>query len=110
MRCASPPDNSVAGWPSRRYPRPTSCNTDNDLLTVASSAKNSTASSTVRPSTSAIFLSLYLISNVFALYRVPPQTGQGAYTLGRKSSSTITKPSPSQFSHLPFPTLKENRP
>ena len=27
IRCASPPESVVAGWPSRRYPRPISSST-----------------------------------------------------------------------------------
>ena len=38
------------------------------------------------------------------------KSGQGVYTLGMNSSSTITKPSPSQCSHRPLATLKEKRP
>ena len=29
-RWASPPESSVAGWPKRKYPRPTSCKTRSD--------------------------------------------------------------------------------
>ncbi len=59
-RCASPPDNSVAGWPSRIYPSPTSRKTPSDRRRDSSSAKNSNAPSTVIASTSAIDLSRYL--------------------------------------------------
>src|SRR6476661_8115878 len=57
-----------------------------------------------------MFFPRYSISKVLALYRAPWQVGQGAYTLGRNRSSTITNPSPWQCSHRPLATLNENLP
>ena len=62
------------------------------------------------PSTSATERSRHSTSRVLALYRVPWQSGHGAYTLGRNSSSTITLPSPSHVGQRPPTTLNENRP
>ena len=53
---------------------------------------------------------LHETSSVDALYWVPWQSGHSGYTEGRKRSSTITDPSPSQVGQCPPATLKENRP
>ena len=57
-RWASPPESSVEGWPSFTYPRPTSHRVWSLLRILGRGAKNSTASSTVISSTSAMFLPL----------------------------------------------------
>ena len=67
MRCASPPESSVAGWPSFAYPSPTSRSAPSARWTGASSPKNSQAASTVMPSTWAMFLPRYSIASVLSL-------------------------------------------
>ena len=80
------------------------------LRILGRGAKNSTASSTVISSTSAMFLPLYRTSRVSRLYRLPLHTSQGTKMSGRKCISIFSTPSPEQASHRPPRTLKENRP
>ena len=60
--------------------------------------------------TSAILFSLCLISRVSRLYLFPLQTSHSTYTSGKKCISYVITPSPSQASHRPPFTLKENLP
>ena len=73
-------------------------------------SKYSHPSSTDISKTSAILLSLNLISNVSLLYLVPLHSSHWIYTSGKKCISYVITPSPSQASHLPPLTLKENLP
>jgi hypothetical protein len=79
-------------------------------LDRGSASKKACASSTVRPSTSAMVLPRSVTFSVCGLKREPWQVGHGAYTLGMNSSSTLTKPSPSQAGQRPLATLNEKRP
>src|SRR3989344_2490138 len=77
------------------------------------SPKNCSASSTVMHKMSYMFFFLYLTSSVSLVKRLPLQTSQVTYTVGRKCISTAITPLPSQVSHRPPPrsclTLKEKR-
>ena len=67
-------------------------------------------SSTVISKISAIFLSLNLISRVSLLYLLALHESHSTNTSGKKCISILITPSPSQISHLPPLTLKENLP
>src|SRR3989344_5038594 len=60
-----------------------------------------------------MFFFLYLTSSVSLVKRLPLQTSQVMYTVGKKCISTAMTPLPSQVSHRPPPrsclTLKEKR-
>src|SRR5580700_7848962 len=56
-----------------------------------------------------MLLCLYLISRVSFIKRLPSQTSQGTYTVGKKLISTAISPLPSQASQRPPFTLKEKR-
>ena len=71
--------------------------------------KNSTASSTVICSTSAMFLPLNRTDRVSSLKRWPPHPSQFTNTSGRKLISFLILPWPEHSSHRPPLTLKENR-
>src|SRR3989344_3952578 len=73
-------------------------------------SKNFNDSSTVIFNTSAIFLSLKRISRASRLYLAPLHASQVTYTSGKNCISILICPSPSQTSHLPPFTLKENLP
>src|SRR6201992_1486364 len=62
------------------------------------------------PSTSWMFLPLYLTSRMPALYRVPLHSSHGSSMSARNCISTVTVPSPSQTSQRPPGTLKEKCP
>ncbi len=66
-RWASPPDRVGAGWPRRTYPRPTSTIVCMWRAMTGWLAKNSSASSHGRSSTSAMFLPLNVMSSVSRL-------------------------------------------
>src|SRR5918997_898548 len=107
IRCASPPDNVVAGCPSRRYPSPISSSTCSRRNTFGELPKKVRASRTVRSSTCVIERFLYLTSSTDALKRRPSHCSHGTNTSARNCISTRTSPSPSHASQRPPGTLNE---
>ena len=109
-RCASPPDNVVAGCPSLRYPSPTSSRILSFCATRFPSArllKKSIASFTVIERMSSTFFPLYRISRASFLYRFPLQLSHVRYKSAMNCISIFWTPSPSHVSHRPPGTLNE---
>src|SRR5215203_1694850 len=92
------------------YDRPTSLNVLSLLSMAGMLWKNDSASSTVIDSTSEIDFPLNLANNVSELYLSPLHSSHFTKTSGRNCISIFFTPAPSQASHLPPGTLKENLP
>src|SRR3989344_5227190 len=108
--CASPPERVGAGWPSFIYDSPTSFKVCNLCDNPCMKEKKLRESETLIERTSAIFFPLKLTESASLLYWVPWQTSHTIYTSGINCISIFICPSPSQASHLPPLTLKENLP
>src|SRR5690606_36842719 len=77
-------------------------------MTLGTSLKNSIASSTLRPKTSATDLPLYSTSNTCCLNRLPPQASHGRTISAMSCISILTSPSPRHTSQRPPSTLQED--